>query len=74
MNISNENDARDAVDAWRGEPPRAQFRNLQLAMESLELGQMYYEQKGNDQGVERLARCLVILQERKAELDSDLHI
>ena len=72
MNIGNEKEAQQAIDAMRQEPLRVQLRNLQLSIESLELGQMYYEQKGNDQGGERLARCLVIVAERKKEIERAL--
>ena len=68
MNINNEQEALEAVEAWRCEPEKAQLRNLQQAVEKLELGQMYYDQKGNEQGSERLGRCLVILAERQKEL------
>jgi len=72
MNIGNEDEARAAIASWRGEPARAQLRNLQLAMEKLELGQMYYEQKGNDQGAARLGRCMTMLAERRAEVEDQL--
>lgn len=69
MNINNEKEALEAVEAWRCEPLQAQSRNLQQAVEKLELGQMYYDQKGNEQGSERLARCLDILVDRKREIE-----
>ena len=72
MNIDNEDAARNAIEVWRQEPARAQLRNLQLAVEKLELGQMYYEQKGNDQGVQRLGRCLVLLTARLGEVEKEL--
>lgn len=70
MNINNEADAHEAISALASEPPKAQIRSLQLAIESLELNQMYYEQKGNEQGVDRTGRCIKILQERKRELET----
>lgn len=69
MNINNEKEAREAIEAWRCDPPSAQLRNLQQAVEKLELGQMYYDQKGNEQGSERLAKCLDILVDRKKEIE-----
>ncbi|MDH3392424.1 MAG: hypothetical protein OEL66_00320 [Desulfobulbaceae bacterium] len=72
MNINNEKEAHEAIEAWRCEPEKAQLRNLQQAVEKLELGQMYYDQKGNEQGSERLARCLDILVERKKEIDCQI--
>ena len=70
MNINNEADAYDAIEKWRMEPAKAQLRNLQLAIESLELSQMYYEQKGNDHGIERAAKCITVLLKRKKELEN----
>ncbi|MDH4322217.1 MAG: hypothetical protein OEV73_12060 [Desulfobulbaceae bacterium] len=72
MNIGNEKEALDAIDSIRQEPLRAQLRTLQLSIESMELGQMYYDQKGNEQGSERLARCLRIVAERKKEIERAL--
>lgn len=69
MNINNETDAYEAIRTWRTEPPKAQLRSLRLAIESLELSQMYYEQKGNDGGIARAGRCIGILRERKKELE-----
>ncbi|MFZ5775215.1 MAG: hypothetical protein ACOY3Z_07010 [Thermodesulfobacteriota bacterium] len=68
MNINSEEEARAAVDQWRNAPLRAQQANLKLAMESLELSQMYYEQKGNDQAIARAAACIAILEARLQEL------
>ena len=72
MNINNEQEAREAIASWRGDPLPAQLRNLQQAVEKLELGQMYYDQKGNEQGSERLARCMAILTGRKKEIERRL--
>ena len=68
MNIGNEKEALAAVESLRSDPLRAQLRRLQEAYEKLELGQMYYDQKGNEQGSERLARCLVIIDSRIEEV------
>lgn len=72
MNIGNEKEAQEAIDAIRQEPLRAQLRTLQLSIESLELGQMYYDQKGNEQGSARLTRCLDIVAARKKEVERAL--
>lgn len=45
-----------------------QRKELQLAIESLELSQLYYEQKGNDKGIARADRCIALLRERLTEL------
>ncbi len=69
MNINNEADVREAINTLKSEPPKAQIRSLQLAIESLELNQLYYEQKGNEKGIDRASRCIALLQERKKELE-----
>ncbi len=71
MSFSTEDDARAAITAWQQEPPFAQRKNIQLAIESLELSQMYYEQKSNDRGVARAGRCIALLRARLAELAAD---
>jgi hypothetical protein len=68
MNISTEEEARLAIALWQAEPAGAQLRNLKLVVESLELSQMYYEQKGNDKGAARTTACLTILNNRIREL------
>jgi hypothetical protein len=68
MKIKNEEEARQLIEELRGSPVTAQSRTLRLARENLELDQMYYEQKGNDQGVQRCQVCLDLLGHRLAEL------
>lgn len=48
----------------------AQLRNIKQAIESLELSQMYYEQKGNEKGLKRAEKCIEILKEREKELNT----
>ena len=62
--IGNEDEAFQAIESWKNDPPPKQLRFLRLAVQSLDLGQMYYEQNDNQKGVERTARCIVILEER----------
>ena len=71
MNINNEDQAREAITLWRTDPARAQLKNLRLALESLELSQMYYEQKGNEQGMARAAACQTIITNRIAEIENE---
>ena len=66
--IDNEEKAMQAIEAWQSEPVRAQQRYVQMAIEALELNQMYYEQKGSEKGVLRMSRCLVLLRQRREEL------
>lgn len=68
MSFSTEEATTAAIAAWRTEPPLAQRKEIQLAIESLELSQMYYEQKGNDQGIARADRCIALLRARLSEL------
>ncbi|MDG4475494.1 hypothetical protein [Thiovibrio frasassiensis] len=71
MNINSEDQAREAIALWQTDPARAQLKNLRLALESLELSQMYYEQKGNEQGMTRAGACVAILTNRIAEIESE---
>jgi len=68
MNINNEEQAREAIALLREEPVPAQMKKLRLAQESLELSQMYYEQKGNETGQTRAVVCQTIIAARLAEL------
>lgn len=70
MPIDNEQQATAAIEAWRVEPLRAQLRYLQEARDSLEMSVMYYEQKGNELGKARAARCLILLEARSREVES----
>jgi len=71
MNINNEDHARETIALWRTDPPKAQLKNLRLSLESLELSQMYYEQKGNEQGAARAAACQTIIASRIAEIEAE---
>lgn len=68
MKVKNEAEARGLIDGLRARSVVTQARDLRLAVENLELDQMYYEQKGNDQGVRRCQLCLDLLLHRLAEL------
>ena len=70
MKITDPTTARRLIAEWRQDPVAAQLRNLRSARENLELDQMYYQQKDNNNGVERCEECLKILREREAELKS----
>ena len=71
MHINNEDQARESIALWRTDPPMAQRKNLKLAQESLELSLMYYEQKGNEAGIMRVAACLTIIANRIAEIEAE---
>lgn len=68
--IDNEEKVRQAIEDWCDCPVQAQLRNLKLAVDSIELNQMYFEQKGNDRGVLRMQRCLEIVKCRMLELEN----
>ncbi len=68
MNISTVEQAREIIETWRSKSDIQQCRDLSGAIESLELGYMYYEQKGNEKGLARLAQCIEILQARLGEI------
>lgn len=68
MRVKNEEEVRGLIKVLFVRPVSAQSRDLRLAVENLELDQMYYEQKGNDQGVQRCEVCLALLRQRLAEL------
>ncbi|MFA6499488.1 MAG: hypothetical protein WC256_07305 [Desulfurivibrionaceae bacterium] len=71
MNINSEDQAREAIALWQTDPPRAQLKNLRLVRESLELSQMYYEQKGNEPGMARATACLTIIDTRITEIEAE---
>ena len=71
MNINNEDQAREAIALWQTDPAKAQLKNLRLALESLELSQMYYEQKGNEPGMARATACLTIITARITEIEAE---
>jgi hypothetical protein len=68
MKINDPTTARRLIAEWYPAPVAAQLRNLRLARENLELDQMYYQQKDNNNGVERCEECLKIILAREAEL------
>ena len=68
MEINNEKQAREMLAAWRELPPPARRREIHLAIQQLELNSMYYEQKGNSQGVARSELCIRLLREELATL------
>jgi len=68
MYIDNEEKAVQAIESWRAQPCKAQLRYVQVALEAMELNQMYYEQKGSEKGAQRMIRCIDLLQQRRQEL------
>jgi hypothetical protein len=68
MEIRNEEHAQEMLALWRQLAPPAQRKEIGLAIQQLELGSMYYEQKGNSQGVARCEKCIRLLKEQLATL------
>lgn len=68
MEIHNEEKAREMLAIWRQLPVPARRKEIQLAIQQLELNAMYYEQKGNSQGVARSERCILLLREELGSL------
>ncbi|MBU0483054.1 MAG: hypothetical protein KKB30_00895 [Proteobacteria bacterium] len=71
MEIKNEEDARQAISKWRDYSLSGRLSNLRQAMQTLELNQMYFEQKGNEPGVLRVENCLTILKQELSNLTDD---
>lgn len=71
MKIKNEEDVLNFIKKLHASPVGMQAREIRLAMENLELDQMYYEQKENGQGVMRCDVCLAHLRARLDELNRD---
>jgi len=67
--INNAEDAAAAVEKWRGRAAAVQAGLLREAVARLELDQMYYEQKGNEQGTKRCVAAIAVLRARLVELD-----
>lgn len=63
MEIKNEEHAVTLLREWQELPLPARKREISIAIEQLELSSMYYEQKGNDNGVTRTKSCINILTE-----------
>lgn len=61
MEIKNETDARQLLGSCDSLPLPRQKREINLAIERIELNLMYYEQKGNDRAAARMNRCIAIL-------------
>ena len=61
MEIKNEEHAKEMLKEWQNLPLAARKKKLRVAIEHLELGAMYYEQKGNDKGMLRAIRCATLL-------------
>ena len=53
MKVSDETTAKEAIDLWRNKASKEQLKLIRLAIENLELNQMYYENKGNEKGIKR---------------------
>lgn len=68
MHLKNEDETRQAIERWRSTSNSVQTGSLRRSIESMELDQMHYELKGNSRGIDRCNSCLLLLQQRLAEL------
>lgn len=71
MEINSEEQARMAITEWHELPVRVQAGKIRMAIEKLELNQMYYEQKGNEPGALRIGKYLELLKIRLATIESE---
>jgi len=69
MHFKNREETLAAIEDWRPLSPAAQTRNLRQAIKSMEMDQMYYEQKGNSVGSERCDECLELFMVRLSEVE-----
>jgi hypothetical protein len=72
MNLADEITAKEAIDMWCSKAPREQLKLIRLAIETLELNQMYYENRGNEKGMIRSEKAIDILIQRRKEIESEL--
>jgi len=72
MKISDEIKAKEAIDMWRSKAPEEQLRHIRLAIETLELNQMYYENRSNEKGIKRSENAIKILIQRRKDIESEL--
>ena len=72
MKISDKTTAEEAIDMWRNKDPKEQLRHIRLSIETLELNQMHYENRGNEKGIIRSEKAINILIQRRKEIESQL--
>jgi hypothetical protein len=72
MKISDETTAEEAIDMWRSKAHKEQLRHIRLSIETLELNQMHYENRGNEKGIIRSENAIDILIQRRMEIESEL--
>ncbi len=70
MKVFDETTAEEAVAVWRSKAPKEQLRRIRLAIETLELNQMHYENRGNEKGIKRSEDAINILIQRRKEIES----
>lgn len=66
--MDNEDSVRRILKEWGTMPVSLQQKHISQAIQSLELSQMYYDQKGNLQGAARVELCIKIMKCRQEEL------
>ena len=66
--IRDERQLAGLLEEIRSYSSSAQTSRLEKIRQSLELDEMYYEQKGNEAGLARIGRCLALVDTRLSEL------
>ena len=72
MKVSDETTAKEAIDLWCSKAPKEQLKLIRLAIETLELNQMHYENRGNEKGIVRSQKAIDMLIQRRKEIESEL--
>ena len=70
MKISDKTTAEEAIDMWRNKDPKEQLRHIRLSIETLELNQMHYENRGNEKGVIRSENAIDVLIRRRKDIET----
>ena len=70
LHFKNEEECHKAIADWKRFSIDGQTRNLNKAIESLELDQMYYQDKGSEKASVRCGKLLKILSKRLSEIET----
>ena len=71
MRFKNEHDCVEAIEEWQQYSAESQVRNLNRAIETMELDLMYYRDKGSERTAGKLSKCLELLNKRLSVIESD---
>jgi len=68
--IRDEQQLQSILDEMHSYSATAQISRLSQMRQGLELDELYYEQKGKQAGLARTGRCLALIEERFAALQT----